>query len=148
MRRRTALAVAMALALGGCGLSIPTDPDGTLDRVRSSEVLHVGASPRDGWVEIGDGAPGGREAELVTAYADHLGARVEWIVAGEEQIVALLDEGDLDIAVGGFTEDNAWVDEVGLTRPYTGTHVVMVRMGENALQSDLEQWLDRNGGVP
>ena len=47
----------------------------------------------------------------------------------------MLDEGEIDVAVGGFTEDNAWVDEVGLTRPYTGTHVMMVPMGENALQS-------------
>lgn len=136
----------MALALCGCGVSIPADPDGTLDQVRSSGVLHAGASPREGWVGIvGDGPPTGREVEMVTAYAEHLGAEVEWTVTGEEELVELLDEGELDVAVGGFTEDNAWVDGVGLTRPYAGTHVVMVRMGENALQSDLERWLDSHG---
>ena len=58
----------------------------------------------------------------------------------------LLEDGEIDLAVGGFTEANAWVSEVGLTRPYAGTHVMMVPMGENALQSRLERWLDESGG--
>ncbi|NYE36758.1 membrane-bound lytic murein transglycosylase MltF [Nocardioides cavernae] len=138
--------VLAALLLGGCGLSIPTDPDGTLDHVRTEGVLRAGASPRAGWVDLDGGDPGGREPELVTRFADDLGAEVEWTVAGEEELVRMLDEGEIDVAVGGFTEDNAWVDEVGLTRAYTSTHVMMVPMGENALQSELERWLDAHGG--
>ncbi|WP_210439634.1 transporter substrate-binding domain-containing protein [Nocardioides xinjiangensis] len=152
--RRAALLTGAALLLAGCGLSIPTDPDGTLDRIRAEGVLRVGASPRPGWVETGDGQPGGREPRLVAAFADDLGAEVEWTVAGEEELVRLFEDGKLDLAVGGFTEDNAWVDKVGLTRAYTevvvsGTteaHVMMVPMGENALQSQLERWLDVHGG--
>jgi hypothetical protein len=150
--------LASALLLGGCGVpalsDIPVDPDGTLERVRSDGVLRVGASPRAGWVELGDGPPPeGREPALVSGWAEHLGVDVEWTVAGEEELVRLLEDGELDLAVGGFTEDNAWVSKVGLTRSYTevvvdGTteaHVMMVPMGENALQSDLERWLDDHG---
>lgn len=147
MRRLAALASATVL-LPGCGLSIPTDPDGTLDRVRDDGVLRVGAAPSPDRVELGDGGPGGPggpEPELVSAFADDLGAEVEWTVAGEEELVRLLEAGDLDLAVGGFTEDNAWVDKVGLTRAYSGTHVMMVPMGENAFQSRLELWLDDHG---
>ena len=86
------------------------------------------------------------EPGLVEDFAAALDVRVEWTVSGEEDLVTMLDEGEIDVAVGGFTEDNAWVDEVGLTRPYTGTHVMMVPMGENALQSALERWLDDRGG--
>lgn len=146
--RRAALALAAAAALtgmpAGCGLSIPTDPEGTLDRVRSDGVLRVGASPRQGWVDTGDDPPAGLEPRLVAAFAEDVDAEVEWTVAGEEELVRLLDEGRLDVAVGGFTEDNAWVTEVGLTRPYAGTHVMMVPMGENAFQSELELWLDEH----
>lgn len=146
MRARAALvAPLLGLLLGACGLSLPTvpaDPDGTLDRVRTGGVLRVGASPRPGWVELVDGSPVGPEADLVRRFAAHLDARVEWTVTGEEDLVSRLDEHRLDLAVGGFTEDNAWVDRVGLTRPYRGTHVLMVPMGENAFQSDLERWLD------
>lgn len=152
---RTALLLAAGLVLSGCGLSIPTDPDGTLDRVRDSQVIRVGAAPRHNWVELDGGVPGGREPRLVVAFADDLGAEVEWTVASEEQLVALFEEGELDLAVGGFTDGNAWVDKVGLTRPYvevevsgsTEAHVMMVPLGENALQSELERWLDKNGSA-
>ena len=58
------------------------------------------------------------------------------------------------MAVGGVTDQNLWVDKVALTRPYaevtargtTEAHVMMLPMGENALQSELERWLDTNGG--
>lgn len=150
--RRRAVLLAGSLApvvagLSACGLSIPTDPDGTLDRVRTDGVLRVGASPRPGWVELPDsGPPRGREADLVAGFADHLGAEVEWTTSGEEHLVTMLEDGSIDLAVGGFTEDNAWADRVGLTRAYAGAHVMMVPMGENALQSDLERWLDAQAG--
>jgi ABC-type amino acid transport substrate-binding protein len=138
-------------AAGGCGATIPRDPDGTLDDVRRSGVLRAGASPAVGWVELGDGRPAGLEPDLVESYADDLGVRVEWVVAGEEHLVTMLEDGSIDVAVGGFTKDNAWVKKVALLRPYVETkagerteaHVMMVPMGENAWQSALERWLDR-----
>jgi polar amino acid transport system substrate-binding protein len=155
MLRRLLLLVSAVVLLAGCGTSLlpddyPADPDGTLDRIRADGVVRVGASPRPGWVEVGDGDPTGREPGLVEAFAESLGAEVEWTVTGEEDLVRLLEEGEIDLAVGGFTDTNAWVDKVGLTRSYaevevagtTEAHVMMVPMGENALQSRLERWLD------
>jgi polar amino acid transport system substrate-binding protein len=155
MLRRLLLLVAAVVLLAGCGTSLlpddyPADPDGTLDRIRADGVVRVGASPRPGWVEVGDGDPTGREPGLVEAFAESLGAEVEWTVTGEEDLVRLLEEGEIDLAVGGFTDTNAWVDKVGLTRSYaevevagtTEAHVMMVPMGENALMSRLERWLD------
>jgi polar amino acid transport system substrate-binding protein len=155
MLRRLLLLVAAVVLLAGCGTSLlpddyPADPDGTLDRIRADGVVRVGASPRPGWVEVGDGDPTGREPRLVEAFAKTLGADVEWTVTGEEDLVRLLEEGEIDLAVGGFTDTNAWVDKVGLTRSYaevevagtTEAHVMMVPMGENALMSRLERWLD------
>jgi polar amino acid transport system substrate-binding protein len=155
MLRRLLLLVSAVVLLAGCGTSLlpddyPADPDGTLDRIRADGVVRVGASPRPGWVEVGDGDPTGREPGLVEAFAESLGAEVEWTVTGEEDLVRLLEEGEIDLAVGGFTDTNAWVDKVGLTRSYaevevagtTEAHVMMVPMGENALMSRLERWLD------
>jgi ABC-type amino acid transport substrate-binding protein len=149
MVRRLLLLVAAVVLLAGCGTSLlpddfPADPDGTLDRIRADGVVRVGASPRPGWVDVGEGDPTGREPRLVDAFAASLGADVEWTVTGEEDLVRLLEEGEIDLAVGGFTDKNAWVDKVGLTRPYAGTHVMMVPMGENAWQSRLERWLDEH----
>lgn len=140
--------------LAGCGLQIPTDPEGTLDRVERDQVLRVGASPRPGWVEVdAEQAPVGREPNLVEGFARSLDVEVEWTVAGEEHLVGLIEDGELDLAVGGVTDQNPWVEKVALTRPYvevtaagtTEAHVMMVPMGENAFLSELERWLDEHG---
>lgn len=132
----------VALVLTGCGVSIPADPEGTLDRVRSSTELRAGASPAEGLVVVRDGRPAGPEVDLVEAYAETLGATVTWTVGGEEHLVRMLEDGRLDVGVGGLTKDNAWVTKVALTRPQAGSHVLMTPLGENALLSDLERWLD------
>lgn len=147
--RGMATAAAVLVAAGcvvGCGTTIPTDPDGTLDAVREDGVVRAAASPAEGWVEVADGRPHGIEPELVEDYADHLGVRVEWVVTGEEHLVGMLEDGSVDLAVGGFTEGNPWVEKVALTRPYAEVggkaHVWMVPLGENAWQSAIERWLD------
>jgi membrane-bound lytic murein transglycosylase MltF len=136
-------------AVAGCTLQVPTDPDGTLDQVRSSGVLRAGASPSPGRVEIDGDVPSGPEVSLVEGFADSVGAEVEWTVAGEEHLVSLLEDGSLDVAVGGFSDQNPWVARVALTRPYADTRVLMAPMGENELLSELERWLDAHAaGVP
>jgi polar amino acid transport system substrate-binding protein len=150
------LTLSLTLLVGGCGLAIPSDPDGTLNRVRAEGVLRAGASVSPGWVTVSPDRrePVGREPELVERFASSLGAEVEWTLAGEEHLVGLLEKGDLDLVVGGLTDQNVWVDKAALTRPYaeervagtTEKHVMMVPMGENAWQSELERWLDRNAG--
>jgi ABC-type amino acid transport substrate-binding protein len=147
--------VLLLVSLTGCGLTIPTDPDGTLDRVRAEEVLRAGASPSPGWVEVAGTSqnPSGREVELVEAFAASLDADVIWTVAGEEHLVGLLEDGKLDLVVGGITDKNPWMEKAALTRPYveqrvsgtTEAHVMMLPMGENAFQSELERWLDDHG---
>jgi polar amino acid transport system substrate-binding protein len=131
----------------GCGISVPADPDGTLDRVESSGVLRAGAAPHRAWVEVGgSGRPTGHEVSLVEDFAQSVGARVVWTVGTEEHLVTLFEEGELDL----------WVDKVALTRPYaevtaagtTEKHVMMTPMGENAWLSELERWLDEHGSAP
>jgi hypothetical protein len=140
------------LALGACGSTIPADPDGTLDRIRREQVLRAGASPRAGWVVVRSPSqdPTGREVGLVEGFAASLGAEVAWIVSGEEDLVGRLEDGSLDVVVGGVTDQNPYSADVAMTRPYleqevrgtVETHVMFVPMGENALQSALERWLD------
>src|SRR5690606_14030113 len=98
--------------------SIPVDPDGTLKSARNGE-LQVGVSPNSDFVKIDGKVPQGSEIELVEGFSKHLGAEIEWTVAGEEQLVALLEAGELDLAAGGITAKTPWLEKVGVTRPYT-----------------------------
>lgn len=153
-RLRLAAGLIVVLSAAGCG--IPRDPDDSLERVREEGVLHAGASHEPDLVELSaDGDPTGPEADLVRAYAEHLGVDVEWTVGSESTLVMGLEEDELDIAVAGFVDDSPWADAVAFTRPYTElpdgpngekrAHVIAVPMGENAMLSDLERWLDEHG---
>ncbi|MFC7405577.1 transporter substrate-binding domain-containing protein [Georgenia alba] len=153
----TALVTAVVvLALGACGLTIPTDPDGTLERVRGG-TLRVGVSPNPPWTDLPDGTdadPTGTEAELVEEFAQHLDAEVEWEAGGEEELVTSLERGEIDLLIGGLTARTPWVDKVGTTYRYTVTydahgqeeqHVMAVPMGENAFLVELEHFLLAQG---
>jgi hypothetical protein len=149
---RFALLAALAavlVTLLGCGLSIPSDPDHTLDRVRGG-VLRVGASPSEPWLVWGsEREPTGVEAELVRRFADSLDARVEWSRGGEEVLINRLERGELDLVVGGLTAKTPWSEKAAITKPYASEetphgkqdHVLAAPLGENAFLVELERFL-------
>lgn len=142
------VAAGLALALAGCGLQIPTDPDGTLDRITGGE-LRVGASPSGRLVVVEDGDVRGSLAELIEGFAAEHDAQVTWVVDSEEDLVDDLVNGRIDLAIGGMTAATPWSVQVSVTRGYPrieesgGADVaVLLPLGENALQTALETYLD------
>ncbi|HEX5857802.1 MAG TPA: hypothetical protein VFY91_06825, partial [Microbacterium sp.] len=102
MRRLWALA-ASALLLTGCTASIPSDPQGTLERVTGG-ILNVGVAPNGDFTIVTGGAVSGSEAVLVEAFAESIDADIEWTPASEEALVRGLERGDLDLVIGGLTD--------------------------------------------
>lgn len=150
--RGVLVAVAMTAALAGCGVSVPADPDGTLQTVSGGE-LRVGVSADENLADVSADAPSGPIIDLVDTFADSLDAEVEWTIGSEETLVTMVEEGDLDLVVGGLTDQTPWIDRVGVTRGYPGidgahgrTIVMLVPPGENAFLSDLEGFLDEEVG--
>lgn len=145
-----AFSLGVVLAIGGCS-SIPRDPDGSLERIRATHVLRVGASPSAHLVQIDGDRVSGPEPDLVEGYARSIGAQVEWRVGGEEELVDAMEIQQLDLIIGGLSDSNPWGDKVGLTRAYKVTmengekrgHVFAVPMGENALMSSVERYLEK-----
>lgn len=146
------LTVALALMLiSGCGMSVPADPAGTLDRVRGG-TLRVGVSSNPPWTDTGPGTevePAGPEPELVRRFAAALDARVEWVNGGEEMLIGKLEHKELDLVIGGLTKDTPWSEKTAVTRPYTDStatgdnaeHVWVAPMGENAFLFEIESFL-------
>lgn len=137
----------------GCGISIPTDPDGSLARIHDG-ILRVGVSHSEPWVYLHDEAkPTGTEVELVKEFADSLNSQVQWTPGGEASLMESMNNGELDMVVAGLTDKTPWAENAGITRPYTESvnsrgeaekHVMAVPMGENALLSRLENFLDHH----
>ncbi|WP_337002626.1 hypothetical protein [Microbacterium sp. LB12] len=144
--------LALLAALSGCGLSVPLDPDGTLDAVRGGE-LRIGTSPDGDLVHVTSDQPSGPVVDLVDRFAASLDAEPEWTVASEETLVRMLRTGDLDLIAGGITPDTPWIDDAAVTRGYRGIDgadgrelAMLVPLGENAFLSALERFLDHEVG--
>lgn len=141
-------AVALSVVVAGCGVQIPTDPDGTLDSITGG-TLRAGASTDSVLVMMNGGEVSGSEVALIEGFAAEQDAAVQWTRASEETLVTMLEEGEIDVAVGGFTDKTPWAERAGVTRGYDAidgadgrTLVMLVPLGENRLLSTLERYLD------
>ena len=144
------LAVVVACLLTACGVTIPTDPGGTLERVTGG-TLRVGVSPNPPWTEVAQAVePTGTEVDLVKEFAATLPAEVSWMVGGEEALIKRLEMGELDLVIGGLTADTPWEEYVAITKPYgeatgpDGKRIELVMAappGENAYLLRLEKFL-------
>src|SRR5690606_25442514 len=101
---RAAVALGLTGVLTGCGIAIPSDVEGTLDAVTGG-VLEVGVTPNPPYVDTSEEQPTGSEVELVISFADSIGATVEWTEGSEQTLVGLLEAGEIDLVIGGFTDD-------------------------------------------
>jgi polar amino acid transport system substrate-binding protein len=157
MRWRVILLVTVVTGLlAACGVSIPTDPEGTLERVAGG-TLRVGVSPNAPWTEItGDDQPAGDEVGLVEEFAATLPAEISWTIGGEEALIKRLEIGELDLVIGGLTADTPWEEHVAITKPYgeaTGPDGKRIKLvmaappGENAYLLRLEKFLLSRGSA-
>lgn len=143
----------LAVLLASCG-GFPADPNGTLDRVEGGE-LRVGVSHSPPFAVLdGSREPAGSEVDLVRDFAASLDAEVRWTAAGEESLLDALGEGELDLVIGGISDNSPWTDKGALTRPYrevpgpggTARKLVFVApLGENAYLMRLERFLQDSG---
>lgn len=144
----TGFAVCVILMQDGCGLQIPQDPSGSLERL-SGETIRVGASTEEHLVEDSDTGPTGSLVELVQGFASEHDAQVEWSWGSEETLVKALEEAKIDLAIGGCTDQTPWSHRAGVTRGYSEipgaserSLVMLVPLGENRFLSALESYLD------
>lgn len=149
--RRAAFATltVAALLLSGCA-AVPADADGTSARVQDG-VLRAGITHNPPWTDTStSGGPSGSEVRLVAGLAEQLDASIEWTVGAEAPLTEALHRGDLDLVIGGFTDDTPWTDKAAMTAPYieerhsdgtTRKHVLLTRAGENRFLVTVETFL-------
>ena len=143
MMFRWPLAVFLALA---CGL--PRDADGALDKIRDG-TLRVGIAENPPWVVVSGPAVSGIEPLITADLARRLNARVKTVYGSETLLLESLHRRELDIVVGGFTEDSPWQRDVAFTKPYhedrqKRKHVLALPPGENAWLMQVETYLHDN----
>jgi polar amino acid transport system substrate-binding protein len=135
-RRAAPLAAAFAAAalLLACG--IPRDPEGTLERVQGGR-MRVGILERPPWATLEGGKPSGVEVDLVEGFARSLDAEIDWFPGSEAELFTALEKRELDLAIGGFTDDDPWAQKVTFTQPYAIIEVVVAAPPGRAPPADL-----------
>jgi len=115
-------------------IHFPKDAERTLDKVTYGTLL-VGFTNAAPWVYPSSTGAQGIEAAIVDSFATTLHAKVEWIEGTEEQLYKALRRGEIDILVGGITDKTPWKEEIGLTKPYIETAVVIAQAASQALNN-------------
>lgn len=115
-------AVCSAFALTGC--TIPDDTDGTYEHIKGG-TLRVGVTEHEPWVSLERPDPSGVEVGLIRELAARLDAEVDYTSGSEEELVEALRERDLDVVIGGITDQTGWKKHVAMTKPYLTTHLVV-----------------------
>jgi polar amino acid transport system substrate-binding protein len=158
-RRFLLLLIAVIFCSSGCS-NLPRDPKETLRSVQGGR-LRVGLVEHSPWVVRTEGEPAGAEIELARQFAQELGAKPEWYWGSEQQHMEALEHYELDLVLGGLTDETPWSKHVGLTSPYFEERIevgvprptpppkslkgvqVAVKRGEAAAS-----YLERNGALP
>jgi polar amino acid transport system substrate-binding protein len=125
----------LAACLAGCD-RIPSDPEGTLDRVRGG-TMRVGVSLSNPWtIPKGDGFAG-VEVELIEDFAADLDAEVEYFEGSEEELFAALLHFELDLVIGGLSSQNPHAAGAGMTHPYFTTALVVGWPEDEEMPADI-----------
>src|SRR3954464_6014714 len=137
---RWPLAVVVAIA---CGL--PKDADGALDRIKDG-TLRVGIAANPPWVVVNGADVSGIEPVLTAELARELNSHVKTVHGSESLLLESLHRRELDLVVGGFTDDSPWKRDIAFTKPYhqdrqKRNHVLALPPGENAWLMRVESYL-------
>lgn len=140
VRRIGKVAVVLAAFLSISALQscrYPQDIEGTLDQVRGG-VIDVGVTENPPWViRTADGAAG-LEPDIVMDLAEKLDADVRWHWGSETELLDALKQYQLDLVIGGLTQNKRLSKAAAPTKPYFKSHLTVGVPASELAPSSLE----------
>lgn len=109
------ISIAIIAILYSC--DIPKDPNKTFSKAKG-DTLRVGIANSGARADFNNGKPKGIEVEIIKGFAESINTEIKWIPGSQQQIIDLLKEYQLDIAIGGFTKGSAFKKHAGFTNYY------------------------------
>lgn len=133
------------IVLTGCDL--PRDSAGTMQRIHGGEI-RAGITLNEPWTCVKNCSAlqvDGIEVRLLEEFARRHNARIRWQHDSETNLFDALENGRLDIVIGGLTDDTPFAHRAGLSQPFVTigrhNHVWAIRPGENALLLQIDRFL-------
>jgi hypothetical protein len=127
---KPAMLLAAMLMTAACD-AMPADPDGTLQRIRGERRFRVGLIAPT----LPPLAPE-RARAFVQGLSRATGATATMEEGAAEALLTRLEEGELDLVLGEFSEQSPWAPKVTVTEPIAARGPIVLaaaaRNGENA----------------
>jgi ABC-type amino acid transport substrate-binding protein len=94
-----------------------------------------------------DGAPAGRDVEMMVELARRLGRELEWVRMPFDELLPAVERGEVDVvcATIGITPERA--ERVAFTRPYFHTAIVLLQRNDATLDQAIAPGARLYGGV-
>jgi polar amino acid transport system substrate-binding protein len=136
-------AAVLPVFLVGCDyLRFPRDPDGTLEAVLEAGEMDVAVVHHPPWVIAGGEDPSGAEVALVEEFAEELEVSVAWRPLSAFAALEALDQGEVDLAVGGFTQSEVNPHAgAAPTYAYFSSTLLIAAPPEVSVPEDPEGWV-------
>ena len=140
--RRAAAGICLGLCVsvhGAAAMDYPRDPDKTLAHVMETGRMSVAVTDNPPWTSVrADAPPTGVEVEMVTRFADDLHADIDWRHLSTFEALRALDEGEVDLAIGGFrSEDVVANDNAAPSYAYFDERIVVAMPDSGDAPQDL-----------
>ncbi|MFX4286880.1 transporter substrate-binding domain-containing protein [Janibacter sp. G349] len=135
--RRLLATLVLPLLLAAC-----SDPGSALSRAESTGILTVGVvdnPPRT--VPTEGGEVTGPAADLISDYADSIGAHPSWQVGELDALASAVDRGEVDVIIGADGETKG----VTPTSSAGDAGTVLVGDQETPLKESIDAWLAERG---
>ncbi|MGE9784048.1 transporter substrate-binding domain-containing protein [Janibacter sp. G368] len=135
--RRLLAPLVLPLLLAAC-----SDPGSALSRAESTGILTVGVvdnPPRT--VPTEGGEVTGPAADLISDYADSIGAHPSWQVGELDALASAVDRGEVDVIIGADAEAKG----VTPTSSAGDAGTVLVGEQETPLKESIDAWLAERG---
>ncbi len=121
--------------------NIPRDPENSWENIKS-DGLNVGVIINPPYTFQKNSTFAGSEIELIKNFAKHHDIQITYESGNETDLIEKLENYEIDILLGGFTEKSIWTKKVGLTTPYDKEyHVLLIPKGENKYLHFLESFI-------
>lgn len=110
------IGVFFSLTLSAC--QWPKDPDDTFKKIIRNGQLRVAVIQSPPWVNYQGSIVSGIEVEIISQFAASIKVYPVWKPLSEQMAVIALKKHQVDLIIGGLTDQDPWQKYFTMTRPY------------------------------
>ena len=99
-------------------VTVPRDPEGTLNRVLRTHTIRIGVVEDPPWIVRTTGEPAGIAVNIAREFAQSVSATPQWFWGGQGEMMKALKTFNLDMVIADVDAKTPWSKDIGVSQPY------------------------------